>query len=207
MTKSKKILLGVVLVIALLVGIVAIIISRVQGPPVETGKTALKYREIPFPFTQTGDLDKSLPFMGMATVDSDGDGVDEIVVGGGIGQADAIFTYAKDGFVASPMTGLKKDATDTTYGIASADINGDGPEELFICRESGLYLAENTAGSYQQRKIEFGIDKSTTPLSVALGDINRDGFVDLYVSGYIKLEYAEGETNFSDGYGAILTFY
>ena len=201
MTKTKKILLGVVLVIALLIGIVAIIVKRVQGPPVDTGQTALKYREIPLPFTQKGDLDKSLPFMGMATVDSDGDGVDEIVVGGGIGQSDALFTYKEDGFVPSAMTGLEKDATDTTYGIASADINGDGPEELFICRESGLYLAENTAGAYQQRKIEFGIDKNTTPLSVALGDINRDGFVDMYVSGYIKLAAAEGETNFSNGYG------
>ena len=194
-------MLGVLLALALIVGIVCFLVYRVQGPPVETGTTALKYREIPFPFTQTGDLDKSLPFMGMATVDSDGDGVDEIAVGGGIGQADAIFAYSENGFTAIAATGLDKAATDTTYGIASADVNGDGPEELFICRESGLYFAANTAGSYQQRKIEFGIDKTTTPLSVALGDINRDGFVDLYVSGYIKLEYAEGETNFSDGYG------
>ena len=64
MTKTKKIMLGVVLVIALLVAIVAITVKRVQGPPVDTGETALKFREIPFPFTQTGDLDKSLPFHG-----------------------------------------------------------------------------------------------------------------------------------------------
>ena len=96
---------------------------------------------------------------------------------------------------------MDKGNLDATFGIASADTNGDGFEELFIGRESGVYYAENNAGTYTQRKIEFGFADNTVPLSIALGDINKDGFVDLYVAGYIKIDQAEGETNFSDGYG------
>ena len=201
MSKPKKVILGVVIVLAILIVVAAILVRKVQGPPPETGATALKFQEIPFPHTHKGDLKKNLPFVGLATVDSDGDGVDEIIVGGGKGQADIIYSYAEDGFKVFPITGLEKSESDTTYGIASIDTNGDGPEELFIARGSGVYFAENTGGAYRQRKLEFGIDEKTNPLSIALGDINRDGFVDLYISGYIKVKFAEGTNNFRENYG------
>lgn len=201
MSKKKKIILIIALVILGLIALVRFLIYLVQGPAPETGETALKFREIPLPHTQVGDVKKSLPFMGMSTVDVDGDGVDEIAIGGGHGQQDAIYQYSENGFTGLTISGLNKDDLDATFGIASADTNGDGKEELFIARESGLYYAENNAGAYTQRKLEFGLADNTTPLSIALGDINKDGFVDIYMAGYIKLDHAEGETNFSDGYG------
>ncbi len=198
MSKKKKIILAVVVVAILAV---CSLVFFIQGPPPETGETSLKFREIPLPHTQVGDVEKSLPFMGMSVVDVDGDGIDEIAIGGGHGQADAIYKYAESGFTALDASALDKEALDATFGIASADTNGDGKEELFIARESGVYYAENNDGVYTQRKLEFGLADNTVPLSIALGDINKDGFVDLYVAGYIKIDQAEGETNFSDGYG------
>ncbi len=201
MLKKKKFIITAVVLLLGVVAIAMIAVRFVQGPAPEIGETSLKFKSIPIPHTQRGDIEKSLPFMGMATVDVDGDGIDEIAIGGGHGQDDAVYKYSESGFTPMTVTGLNKEATDGTFGIASADVDGDGKEELFIARESGVYYAKNTEGSYTQRKLEFGLADNTTPLSIALGDINKDGFVDLYVAGYIKLERAEGETNFSDGYG------
>lgn len=196
-----KILKILVVLVCLLVVGVLILVRIIQGPGPETVETVLRYKEIPFPHTFAGDLETSLPFLGLATVDVDGDGVDEIIVGGGNQQADAVFRYTDEGFVPLDVTGLEKADGEATFGIASIDTNGDGREELFLARESGVYYAENIDGHYKLRRLEFGMDPNTIPLSIALGDFNRDGWVDLYISGYITLEAAEGETNFSDGYG------
>ena len=201
MRNKKKIFSVLALTILALVVVIWFVVRLIQGPPPETGETALKFKRIPIPHTQKGDVKNSLPFMGLATVDVDGDSIDEIVIGGGHGQNDAIYQYTDNGFKAFKASGLTKEDKDATFGIASADTNGDGREELFIARESGVYFVENTNGAYTQRKLQFDLADNTTPLSIALGDINKDGFVDLYIAGYIKLENAEGETNFNDGYG------
>lgn len=201
MSKFRKILIIALIVILIVIAIVYSIVSSIQGPAPDVGQTALKFKEIPIPHTQQGNLEKSLPFVGIATIDIDGDGVDEVAIGGGHGQADTIYQYTENGFIALKIGGLEKEAEDATFGLASADLNGDRKEELFIARESGVYLAENIDGAFQQRKIEFDLAENTTPLSIALGDFNKDEFIDLYISGYIKLDQTEGETNFSDGYG------
>lgn len=201
MSKKKKLLILVSLIVVVIIAIVSYSILKIQGPPPKIGTTQLKFREISIPHTQSGDIKNSLPFMGMSTVDIDGDGVDEVIISGGRGQQDQVYKYSESGFTVMAVNGLTKDELDATFGLASADLDGDGREELFIARESGVYYAKNNEGGFSQRKLDFGLADNTTPLSIALGDINKDGFVDLYVSGYIKLEAAEGETNFSDGYG------
>ena len=201
MSKKQKILIGLLLLPIGLIAAVWFVVSRVQGPPPETGETNLKFKTVPFPHTQHGNLEKSLPFMGITTIDINGDDIDEIAIGGGQGQKDSLFQYTPTGFQPFPASGLDKKNSDATFGLASIDTDGDGKEELFIARESGVYFAKNTDGNFTQRKLEFGLADNTHPLSIALGDINKDGFVDLYISGYIKLDHAEGETNFSDGYG------
>ncbi|MCH6258743.1 CRTAC1 family protein [Puniceicoccaceae bacterium K14] len=180
---------------------VVVVVIKIQGFGPETGSTELEFVEVSLPFTLESDLDNSLPFTGIATLDFDGDKIDELVIGGGKNQADAFFKYTESGFQALEIEGLEKEPNDTTFGIASIDTTGDGLDELFIARESGVYYAINTGDGYHQELLDFGIADNTTPLSIALGDINQDGFVDLYISGYIKLDLIEGETNFSDTYG------
>ena len=135
-------------------------------------------------FVHRTDLEKSLPFLGLSAVDLDGDGVDEIFVGGGRGQADDLFRFNGQAFDSIAATSFpRKDPLDATFGAASIDCNSDGFDDLFIARESGVYYFENDgAGALQGRLIEFELEENTVPLSIALGDVNRDGFVDLYVS-------------------------
>lgn len=198
LSKSLRIV-AILAVVA--IAVVIVIIIKIQGLGPKTGTTDLSFTEILLPFTLQSDLDRSLPFMGIATVDFDGDGIDEIIIGGGKNQADSLFKYTEASFEPLTITGLEKQPDDATFGIASIDTTGDGLDELFIARESGVYYAVNTGEGYRQKLLDFGLAENSTPLSVALGDINRDGFVDLYISGYIKLELIEGETNFRDDYG------
>ena len=77
-----------------------------------------KFSEIDFPFTNVFDNSKSLPLTPSALIDLDGDGVDEVFVGGGIGQQDALFQYAADGFfdISTRVNLPEKPAGTTTYG-------------------------------------------------------------------------------------------
>ena len=44
--------------------------------------------------------------------------------------------------------------------------------------------------------------EDTTPISIAVADLNRDGHFDMYVSGYIRKELIEGLNIFNqEGYG------
>ena len=202
---KKKIIPKIIIfliIIAVIIAAIRLLIFSIQGPGPEQVDTQVKYQNVEFPHSHIGDIKESLPFMGVSVLDADGDGLDEILVGGGHGQQDAIYSYDQQGFTSFQTSGLDKEEKDATFGVASLDVDRDGLEDLFLARESGVYYAKNAGeGNFESRKLEFGLAENTTPLSIALGDINRDGFVDLYISGYIKLKYAEGETNFSDDYG------
>jgi hypothetical protein len=170
----------------------------------DQGDTDLSFSEIDTDFTHSSDFVTALPFMALSTIDMDNDGVDEVFVGGGVGQQDAILEYRDNSLLSMPSSGwFTKESSDPTYGASSIDANNDGLVDLFVVRDSGLYLYENNGQGFDGRQIDFPLDKKSMPLSVSFGDINKDGAVDLYVSNYIRLEYVEGETIFNQEYGAI----
>jgi len=171
----------------------------VQGPQQEQGSTELRYSEIPTAFTHTSDFVAALPFMALSAIDVDGDGIDEIFVGGGIGQQDALLAYNGSELVNSSLgRGISKDDSDPSYGAASIDANNDGLVDLFVARESGLFYYENTGSGFSATQVDFPLAPDSMPLSIAFGDINKDGAVDLYLSNYIRPEFVEGETIFND---------
>ncbi len=204
LTKTKTIIIGLVLLVALVLCLPAIIGYIVQGTEQAQGQTDLRFTEIDTDFTHASDFVAGLPFMGLSTIDVDGDGVDEIFAGGGVGQQDALLVYQDGALVASSLgKGLTKDNADPTYGAGSIDMDNDGRVDLLVARDSGLYLYLNKSDGFEGAKIEFPLDEKSMPLSVAFGDINKDGAVDLFVSNYIRPEYVEGETIFNQVYGGI----
>ena len=96
---------------------------------------------------------------------------------------------------------LTKPAGDATKGGASIDVDHNGHTDLIIARESGLWLYLNDGTRLSGGKIDIALNEASIPLSVSLGDINGDGLVDLYISGYIRSDLVSGQTNFSDDYG------
>ncbi|MGJ8562806.1 MAG: FG-GAP repeat domain-containing protein [Alphaproteobacteria bacterium] len=164
------------------------------------GKTDLRLTSAKLPFTHEADLKHSLPFLASAALDIDGDGQDELFLGGGDEQADQIFAFRDGGFTPLNIKLEKADA-DATHGAATLDMDNDGDTDLLVARESGVWYHENQGEGFGSVKLDLALADNTTPLSIGLADINQDGLADMYVSGYIKIEKTEGETNFSNGYG------
>ena len=80
-----------------------------------------------------------MPASCVMSVDANGDGIDEIFAGGGIGQQDALLAF--EGGELKPLTsGFTKANDDPTYGAASIDATQDGLADLFVVRYSGLYF-------------------------------------------------------------------
>jgi hypothetical protein len=199
--KKKKILIIVTVVAAIAAITPSLIGYFIQGPTQDQGDTALGFTPIALEHKQVMDLKKSLPFVGSAPIDIDGDGVDEIFFGGGNNQQDRFFKYNNKALLDIGNLGLTKADGITTYGVAVIDVTHDGKKDIFVAREDGLYLYTNTGGQFTGEKVSFPLNENSVPLSIAMADINKDGAVDLYISNYIREEFVEGETIFNKPYG------
>ncbi len=146
----------------------------------------------------------SLPFLASAIIDKNGDGVPELFLGGGADQADALYQFKDGAFVdISAGSGLTKEGSDPTYGAATIDTNRDGKSDLFIARQSGIYLYSNRSGTFVGQKLAVPFNDKSVPMSFALADINNDGWIDLYVPAYLPKAKMEGMNIFNkEGYGA-----
>ena len=147
--------------------------------------------------------EESLPTIGSAIIDIDGDRVPELYLGGGKDQPDAIFRYTSDGFVAIENAGLSKTLPDASYGAATIDVDNDGDSDLFVARDSGVTLYTNDGGKFAGKLLDIPFDENSTPMSFAFADLNRDGAVDMFVSAYLPKAKMEGMNIFNkEGYGA-----
>lgn len=146
----------------------------------------------------------SLPFLASAILDANGDAVPDLFLGGGAGQGDALYQFKGGAFVdVSAESGIRKEPGDATYGAATLDVNRDGKTDLFVARESGIYLYSNQGGTFVGKKLAAPFNDRSVPVSFALADLNRDGWVDLYVPAYLPKSKMEGMNIFNkEGYGA-----
>lgn len=192
----RKIFIGLAIVLALLV--ITLRLWQAEWKP--QGETDLRFKQVDLPFSHILDAN-SLPFAGAAAFDLTGDGIDELFLGGGRLQDDQFFQF-KDGKFVEMDISLGKEIQDATHGAAHLDIDNDGDVDLFTARESGVWVHTNNGNNtFSQQKLSPSMAENTVPLSIALGDVNKDGWVDLYISGYIKNELVEGTTIFVKPYG------
>ena len=163
------------------------------------------FTEISFPFSNSFDNTQSLPLMAAAMIDVDNDGVDEVFVGGGVNQEDAIFKYTESGFVdiSKALRLPKKPRNTTTYGATSFDLDKDGYTDLILTGDYGVLWCRNRGGTFKTQKIAVTRDENSTPVSTTIADYNKDGHADIFLCNYIPLNKMEGQTIFKDvNYGA-----
>lgn len=159
-------------------------------------------------FAPSFDKTRTLPFAAGAIIDIDNDGIEEIFFGGGMDQKDAIYRYENAQFIdITDSTGWSKSIPEKTFSAVSLDLDRDGDNDLLVTRQSGVYLYRNNDAKFSAQKLDLDIDAETVPLSVAVGDVNKDGLYDLYVSGYIGREFVQGQTIFNQEYGGVSGLY
>jgi len=159
-------------------------------------------------FVPSYDAKKTLPFTAGAIIDIDGDGVEEVFLGGGIDQADAFYKFSDGKFVdITAQTEWSKSTPDKTFGSVALDLDNDGDTDLLVARQSGVWRYDNTNGKFSGAKLDLDFDPKSVALSVAVSDLNRDGLFDMYVAGYIARKHVEGETIFNQVYGGVSSLY
>ncbi|WP_299186943.1 CRTAC1 family protein [uncultured Aquimarina sp.] len=159
-----------------------------------------KFKQIKLDFVHQYNGEKSLPIAPSALIDINNDNVDELFFGGGMNQKDEIFAYRDNKFVnISSETNLpNKGTTTTTVGVVSADFDNNGYTDLLIGREDGLHLYYNTNGKFTEKIIDTPINEKSNPAGITVGDIDKDGDLDIFLATYLKKELMEGQTIFED---------
>jgi len=164
-----------------------------------------KFTQIDLPFSHTYNKEKSLPIAPSALIDIDNDNIDEVFFGGGMGQQDALLAFRENKFVdiSSEVNLPEKGTGLTTLGVISADFDANGFVDLIIGREDGLHIYYNTDGKFKAVAIETPINEKSTPAGITVGDIDKDGDLDIFLATYLKKELMEGQTIFEDySYGS-----
>lgn len=201
----KALLVVVLLVVALLATITVRMRLDLRDPyPATTveADSIPTFTEVSVPFAHVHDTGV-LPFLASAVIDIDGDGIEEVFLGGGVDQQDGLLRFAGGGFAdIAANRGLEKSLPDATYGAAVIDADADGASDLIVARQSGVYFYRNIGGSFEGRDLQVPFNEKTVAISVGLGDVNNDGAVDMYLSGYLRVPFVEGQNIFNKpGYG------
>jgi len=201
----KKTLLGlVVLILGLFVFIAArfTLDAQVDYDVATDGIDIPKFSAHDIPFEQKHDDSVTLPFAAGAVIDIDGDGIEELFLGGTRTQGDALLSFNNGAFTMLKDHGISKINGEASHGAAVIDVDGDGDDDLIVVRTDGIWLHRNKDGYFNTSKLNAEMPNDTTALAVTLADINRDGHFDMFVAGYIRKDLVEGQNVFNkEGYG------
>ena len=158
------------------------------------------FEEIGLDFKHEYNNEKSLPIAPAALIDINNDNIDEVFFGGGLDQEDAIYAYRDNKFVdiSSEVSLPRKGNTTTTVGIVSADFDNNGFADIILGREDGLRIYYNTNGKFTEKIIDTPLNEKSNPAGITVGDIDKDGDLDIFLATYIKKELMEGQTIFED---------
>ena len=133
---------------------------------------------------------------GVAVLDLDADGVDDVCAAGG-GSFDGrrilplptgLFRGIRDWKFrdVSEVAGISTTAF-YSHGIARTDFDLDGFSDVLVTGYGGLQLYRNCGdGTFELQSDSCGLDDRQWSSSAAWGDLNSDGYPDLYAAHYVN---------------------
>ena len=143
---------------------------------------------------------------GVVAFDYNNDGFEDLYITGGQSQ-DVLYKNNGDGTFTDVIkeSGLFKDRIIVTTGVSSADINKDGYIDLLVTTiasqdnqtkkkktlSPNLLYINNGDGTFTDVSLKFGLTKNNFSTSSSFGDINADGYPDLFIGNYFKNFYFE----------------
>ncbi|MEJ7831205.1 MAG: VCBS repeat-containing protein, partial [Segetibacter sp.] len=156
----------------------------------------------------------------MAKADINGDGIEDLFIGGAAGQAGALYVQtAKGDFALKSSSSIEADAKSEDTAAEFLDIDGDGDMDLYvgsggyefalddILLQDRIYINDGN-GNFSKKKT--GLPKMLISTgSVKAADINGDGHMDLFVGGRVipgrypvapesKILINDGKGNYTD---------
>jgi hypothetical protein len=135
---------------------------------------------------------------GVATIDSDGDGLQDIYLVNG-----STLDRARQGTPAPAAAlyrnlgaGRFRDVTAEAglanerwgQGVCAGDFDNDGDEDLYVTNFGVNRLYRNAGGRFTDVAAAAGVDVDSWSTGCAFGDYDGDGWLDLYVAGYVALD-------------------
>lgn len=129
------------------------------------------------------DLHVSTTFgVGQAWIDVERDGDLDLFVSNHGGPNHLYINQGDETFIEPPEFANLAMPDDICNGVAIADYDNDGWQDIFVACDGPNRLFHNLAGkAFEEVGAAAGVDNSNTAEVAAWADINNDGFVDLYV--------------------------
>ncbi|WP_158857580.1 CRTAC1 family protein [Lunatibacter salilacus] len=138
---------------------------------------------------------------GVVVFDYNNDGWEDIFITGGM-EDDHLYLNNGDGTFKNvyDTSGLRTKEKYITQGAISADVNRDGCRDLFVTtirlkdskepvpRAANILYINNCDGTFRDATEEYGLDRYLTfSTGAVFGDINQDGYPDIFVGNYFKM--------------------